>query len=67
MLNHGPRGRRPFVYKKGMSVRSKKSVLANLDVSGNRCDNARNPVQGFAWNAFHNDGMSFFAARRLSW
>ena len=55
VLNRGPRGRPPYMYNKGMSVRSKMSVLANLDVSGYPCDNGRNPVQGFAWNAFHND------------
>ena len=60
VLNRGPRGRPPYMYNKGMSVRSKRSVLANLDVSGYPCDNGRNPVQSFAWNAFHNDGIVLF-------
>ena len=36
------------------------SVLANLDVRGYPCDGGRNPVQRFAWNAFHNDGIVSF-------
>ena len=60
VLNRGPRGRSPYMYNKGMSVPSKISVFANLDVSGYPCDNGRNPVQRFAWNAFHNDGIVLF-------
>ena len=48
------------MYTKGISLRTKMSILANLDVSGYPCDNGRNPFQSFAWNSFHNDGLVLF-------
>ena len=48
------------MYTKGMSLRTKMRILANLDVSGYPCDNGRNPIQSFAWNSFHNDGYVLF-------
>ena len=60
VLHRGPRGRPPYMYTKGMSLRTKMSILANLDVSGYPCDNGRNPIQSFAWNSFHNDGLVLF-------
>ena len=60
LLHRGQRGRPPYMYMKGMSLCTKMSILANLDVSGYRCDNVRNPIQSFAWNSFHKDGLVLF-------
>ena len=60
VLHRGPRGCLPYMYTKGMSLRTKMRILANLDMSGYPCDNGRSPIQSFAWNSFHNDGLVLF-------
>ena len=44
----------------GTSLRSKTSLLAKLDVSHVPCESGCNPLQSFAWNMFHNDGVIVF-------
>ena len=53
-------GKPPFTMVEGCSLRSKSSLLAKLDVSHVPCDNGGNPLQSFASNLFHNDGIVFF-------
>ena len=55
-----PRGRPPHIHTKGVSIRSKMSVLANLDVGGFPCEGERNLVQSFAWSTVHNNGIVLF-------
>ena len=50
----------PHMFPKGVSLRTKMSLFANLDVSGVLCDSGRNPVQSFSWKLFHNDGIVLF-------
>ena len=52
-------GKPPYTLE-GSSVCSRNSLLAKLDVSHVPCDNGRNPLQSFAWNLFHNDGIVIF-------
>ena len=60
ILCKAPHCKPPRIHLKGTTLRTKMSVLANLDVSGVPCDGGRNPVQSFAWNAFNNDGIVLF-------
>ena len=53
-------GKPPYTMVEGSSLRSKNRLLAKLDVSHVPCDNGRNPLQSFAWNLFHNDGIVIF-------
>ena len=57
VLHRGPQGRLPFMYTKGMSLRTKISIRANFDVSRHPCENGRHPIPSFAWDSVHNDGL----------
>ena len=53
-------GKAPYTMVEGTSLRSKISLFAKLEVSHVPCENNRNPLQSFAWNMFHNDGIIIF-------
>ena len=53
-------GKSPYTIVEVCSLRSTNSLLAKLDVLHVPCDNGRNPLQSFAWNLFHNDGIVLF-------
>ena len=59
-LNKNPYAKPPYMYTKGSTIRSLKSVLTNLDLGGFPCDGGRNPIQSFAWSLFHNEGFVLF-------
>ena len=56
-LSKSLHARPPYVYTKGSTVRSAKSVVANLDVGGFPCAGRQNAVQSFAWSLSHNEGL----------
>ena len=60
-------GKPPYTMVGGTSLRSKTSLLAKLDVSHVPCESGRNPLQSFAWNMFHNDGVIVFCDPITSW
>ena len=59
-LNKNPHAQPPYMYTKGSTVGSAKSVLANLDVRGFPCEGGQNSVQSFVWSLFHNERFVLF-------
>ena len=49
-----------YTMVEGTPLRSKTSLLAELDVSHFPCEPGRNPAQCFAWNMFHNTVVIVF-------
>ena len=59
-FKRNPYAKPPYVYTKGTTVRSLKSILTNLDVEGFPCEGGRNAIQSLAWSLFHNEGFVLF-------